>query len=515
VNSFGSRYWLDLYQLRRWALFAVIPALLAAALSYLYVRHQPEIYQASATLYVQQAQAGGTGVSAQTDVGGSVQLAQGYSQMISDRVIALSADRQLDRMYPGYRVEDHNVQGQAPAQAGAQPNAPVVQVTVTDTIPERAAAAANEVATAFIAYIRQLESSRFTATDQSLNRQLDIAKRNANRPGYQNTYQALIAEIAQFQVLRDAQLNNVALYSPATPPSLPTGPHPARVAALVGFLVLMLCAAAVVVNDYVKDLARTPEEVEEIAGAPILGTVPRFNVKGSQLVGARQLPSEASETYRVIRTNIQFINVDRPPRTIVVTSALPREGKTTTASNLAHVLAAGGQEVILVDGDLRRPSLHNIYSADRQQGLTVLLVTHQLNGQGLHQTDEPNLRLLAAGPVPPNPADLLGSERMKEVVAHFRERTEVVVFDSPPILAVTDAAILSTMVDGVVLVVDPSKTKRRDIRRAREAIEAVGGKILGVVLNRMSRGSGLYYYYSHYGYAQKVPQRTKGVASRA
>jgi capsular exopolysaccharide synthesis family protein len=214
-----------------------------------------------------------------------------------------------------------------------------------------------------------------------------------------------------------------------------------------------------------------------------------------------------SEAYRVIRTNIQFTDVDRPPRSLVVTSASPGEGKSTTASNLANVFAQAGTHVSLVDGDLRRPSLHNIFAVKREEGLTNMLVaTGALNGRGPWQTVFPNLDLIASGPLPPRPADLLGSARMKDITDHLSAGSAMVIIDSPPVLAVTDAAVLSTVADGVILVVDTARSKRRDLRRAREAIEGVGGRILGIVINRLEkRGSGYYYHYyqHHYGYPEK------------
>jgi len=136
----------------------------------------------------------------------------------------------------------------------------------------------------------------------------------------------------------------------------------------------------------------------------------------------------------------------------------------------------------------------------RRDGLTSLLVGNQMNGSAPAATSQPNLRMVPSGPIPPNPADLLGSHRMQSLIRHFREQSDLVMVDTPPVLAVADAAILSTMVDGVILVCDPNKTKRRDLRHARESIEAVGGMILGLVVNRLHPRGGMYYYYGNYNY---------------
>jgi capsular polysaccharide biosynthesis protein len=290
--------------------------------------------------------------------------------MVSNQVNASAADRILDRTYPGYQVEKHSLQSQAAGQyAGSQASAPLVQISVNDDVSTRAAAAANVVANTFISRIRTIESSRFAADERSLNHQLDIARRNANLSGYQTTYQNLLLQVAQFRVLRDAQLNSVNVYAPATPPTQAIGPHPTRVGGLAGIIALVLLGSVLLLYDYLRDQPQTEDEVAEIVGAPVLGTVPRFRSKGkgASLVAGRQVQSPAAEAYRLIRTNIRFTNVDNPPGTLVVTSSFPREGKTTTAGNLAHVMAAGGQRVILVDGDLRRPAVHELFEVDRRR----------------------------------------------------------------------------------------------------------------------------------------------------
>jgi non-specific protein-tyrosine kinase len=178
-------------------------------------------------------------------------------------------------------------------------------------------------------------------------------------------------------------------------------------------------------------------------------------------------------------------------------------------SNLANVFSQAERRVILVDTDLRRPSLHHLFNLSRNDGLTNLVANGgELNGHGTQVAE--NLALIASGPVPPRPADFLGSARTTQTLRRLRDQADIVLLDSPPVLSVADASILSTLTDGVILVVDPSQTKRRELRQAKEAIEAVGGRILGVVINRLRRrGSGYYYYQSRtYQYsAERGPGR--------
>lgn len=500
-------------QARRWAVLVVLPALVVTSLVFLYIRHEPKIYQATTSLYVQQAPGAAISPALSTQMG-SVQLAQGYAELATNPAVESAANQLLAATYARYRIQDHNLLATVPGLT--QPAAPLIQISVEDTQPARAAAAANAEGAALVSQIKRQESLAFAQDQSSLQQQLKVAESNASKPGEAAVIQSLVAQLAQFRVLRDAYLNNISTFSPATPPTSPIGPSPLRTSLLAAFLALMVFGGLVLLYDFIRDLPRGADEVEQIVGAPILGSVPRFRAgKGdTQLLATKRPHSSEAETYRLIRTNIQFTNIDSPPRTIVVTSSFPREGKTTTAGNLAAAFAAGDQQVLLVDADLRRPSLHEIFQASRHEGLTLLLMANRLNDRQIHQTSVPNLRMVPAGPIPPNPADLLSSQRMKAVVEQLRQEADLVVFDSPPILAVTDAAILSAMVDGVVLVVDPRRTKRRDLRRSRHAIEAVGGAILGVVLNRLAGDSGAYdYYYSSYGPQDRRKRKAPSVAT--
>jgi len=206
--------------------------------------------------------------------------------------------------------------------------------------------------------------------------------------------------------------------------------------------------------------------------------------------------SPAAEAYRTLRTNLTFAALDKPIETLVVTSAAPGEGKSTSLANLAVTMAQGERRTILVDADLRRPSLHEILGLSNDRGLTTMFVEPQaLRRPPLAETDVENLLLLPSGPLPPNPADLLGSRRMEEVIAALRTRADMVLFDAPPVVAVTDAAVLGTKVDGVLLVVSAGRTRRDHARRARELLERVHVRVVGVVLTNAPRDVSLGGYY--------------------
>ncbi|MBE9471894.1 MAG: CpsD/CapB family tyrosine-protein kinase [Chloroflexi bacterium] len=198
--------------------------------------------------------------------------------------------------------------------------------------------------------------------------------------------------------------------------------------------------------------------------------------------------SPATEAYRTLRTNLTFAALDKPIETLVVTSAAPGEGKSTVLANLAVTMAQGGRRTILVDADLRRPGLHEIFGIVNDRGLTTMIVEEAvLDDPPLIDVGVDNLWLMPSGPMPPNPADILGSRKMEEVIAALRARADVVLFDAPPIIAVTDAAVLGTKVDGVLLVVCAGRTRREHAQRARELLERVHVRIVGAVLNDAPR----------------------------
>ena len=210
--------------------------------------------------------------------------------------------------------------------------------------------------------------------------------------------------------------------------------------------------------------------------------------------------SPISEAYRELRTNLEFASLDTAIRTIVVTSPGPDEGKSTTLANLAVTMAQAEKRVILMDCDLRRPCLHKLFGLSNDVGLTTLIVDEAaLSDPPLQETAIPGLWLLASGPLPPRPPDLLGSRRMEKVIAALLERSDIILLDAPPIIAVTDAAVLASKVDGVLLVVSAGNTGREDARQAVARLEKVKARIIGAVLNNVELDTSLNRYYSSEG----------------
>ncbi len=224
--------------------------------------------------------------------------------------------------------------------------------------------------------------------------------------------------------------------------------------------------------------------------------------------------SPVSEAYRVLRTNIQYASIDNPLKTIVITSSGPMEGKTTTVTNLAVTFAQMGSRVLLIDADLRKPKVHKVFMLSNDTGLTNLLTSHEPNSKFIRSTAIPNLDILTSGTIPPNPSELLNSNTMKQFLQKLREEYDIILLDAPPVGSVTDAAIISTYVDGTILVARSAKVEREALKRSRELLDKVNANIIGVVLNHLDKKSqGNYYYYQYYysedesGKHQKVRKR--------
>lgn len=205
--------------------------------------------------------------------------------------------------------------------------------------------------------------------------------------------------------------------------------------------------------------------------------------------------SPAAEAYRTLRTNMMFSSVKEPLRTVIVTSPAPEEGKSTALANLAVTMAQGGRSTIIVDADLRRPTQHEIWGVEQEPGLTTLMLEGGTSALPLVETGVENLRLLPAGPLPPNPADLLGSERMDVIVERLIEEAEIVLFDAPPIVTVTDAVLLSAKLDGVLMVVRAGSTRRDDAEQARNLLERLDVRVVGALLTNAQVDTRKGHYY--------------------
>ncbi len=315
--------------------------------------------------------------------------------------------------------------------------------------------------------------------------------------------------------------NNISVIEIAIPPDAPVAPRRLITVLAAMFLSTIFGMGLALLLEYLDDTIRTTEEIENYLQLPALAAIPTIDSLPKRkllLVGANEGDDEKvnsplliaadsrsslAEAYRHLRTSILLSTAGRAPKSLLITSSLPSEGKTTTATNTAISLAQTGARVLIIDADMRRPRLHSIFNVDNKVGLSSLLASelsdHDLTG-AIKQDEKTKLFLITSGPIPPNPAELIGSSQMANLLANLQTRFTHVVVDSPPIASFTDGVLIASMVDGVILVVHAGQSSRQVVRRSRQLLQEIGAKILGVVLNNVNLNSkdNYYYYQSYY-----------------
>lgn len=351
------------------------------------------------------------------------------------------------------------------------------------------------------------------AEERSLERSLDeqkgavltLSRKNVSytvleREAQSNrqVYESLLQRQKELQVLASSRGNNVRLVDEAEVPRAPFVPDIKRSLVMATLAGLALALTLVGGLTYLDDTVKTPEDVAQKLQVPFLGMVPK--VPGTKALLSSDVPHTFGEAFRSLRTALAFSNGATSGRVIVVTSSQPLEGKTTTASNLAIALALGGEKVLLVDADLRRPNLHKTLGIENTVGLSHLLTDQASARDAIRQCSTPNLWVMTAGMVPPNPSELLASDRMKTLLSPVHGWFDWVIVDTPPVLAVTDAVILAPLAAGVAFVIRSEMTPRRHVRRAIETLMTGQPKLHGVVLNGVDLERNKYYYSRYYGY---------------
>ena len=320
---------------------------------------------------------------------------------------------------------------------------------------------------------------------------------------YQQLYINLLTSLETVRLARLQNTPNIVQIEPAALPKEPIRPRPLMNTALAAVVGLMLAAGIVFLVEYLDDTLKTPEDVERALGLPVLGFVAemQYQDKDAEVVYVSQQPrSPVSEAFRVLRTNLEFSSVQKPIQTILVTSPGPSEGKTTVAVNLAAIFAVSGKRVALLDADMRRPHVHHLLGIPNRDGLSNLFRS-QIGPHSVSRTklELPNLMIITSGNLPPNPSELLGSNKMSQILAELSNTVDVVVIDTPPSL-VADAQILAGKVDAVLFVIHPGKTHTEIAKASLELFKRAGARVIGTVLNRIPRNRSDYYggykYYS-------------------
>lgn len=505
----------------RWAWLIALCALLAAGGAYAVSSRTEPVYQASATLLVNEA----TNRNVTPDLSTltlSERLARTYSEFLRKRPVLERVIRELNLSMPpdalARLVTVRVVQ-----------NTQLITLDVEHTDPVLAATLANTIPQVFAQFNEEMQAERFARAKEGLTAQMEAleqqitevqgqiaglatsgsAEDQAERLRLQlwlsqleNSYSSLQRSYEDIRLAEANSLDILTIVEPAEVPTVPIRPKTLQNVLLAAAVGLVLGASVAFLIEYLDDTIKTPADVEKDLGLTTLGTIARFGGKSleDKLITAQHSRSSVAEAYRILRTNLDFTAVDGDLKAVLVTSPNPVEGKTVTAANLAVVMAQAGRSVILADADLRRPAVHRMFHVPNEAGLTTALV----RGEEVPLTDllQPTgvegLRVLPSGPLPPNPAELLGSEQMARLVERLEDLADLVVLDTTPALPVADPAILSRVADAVILVVDTGTTRRGMALRAVEHLARAGANIAGVVLNRFSsRRSGSYSYYRY------------------
>ena len=587
-----------LAMVRRWMWLLILGLILGSAAGYFGSRYQTPLYQASTRLMVIQASqsqnADPTGLDGQ-------QLTQNYIQLLTTQPVLDEASSHL-----GYAIDAKqlNVQQVSTTQ--------IIQLTVEDSSPDHAAAIANTLVTSLISQNENLQSGRYTSTEQSLQTQIgqvqtqiaslqttindistsavtdqinqvqtqinslqtqinalttqykglkqqwqtpDVQTQEQNiqaqitqlqtvQTSYQQVYTSLVVQgqpvanaenststrlsqlqstLSQYQQVYVSLLNNlesvklaglqntpnVVQIEAAAVPTDPVQPRPVVDTLLAAMVGLMLAGGVGFVVEYLDNTIKTVEDVERVLGLSVIGYIAEMQYSK----GHREVPyvmseprSPVSEAFRLLRTNLEFSGVDKPLRKILVTSAGPSEGKSTVATNLAVIMAQGGKRVLLMDADMRKPRIHHLLGLRNNVGLSDLFRGKLADSVVIQRCPgQTGVSVITSGRLAPNPAELLGSARMEQILTDMLAQTDVLIIDGPPSL-VADVQVLASKVDGVLVVIQPGHTPADEAQAMFEQLNRAGARIVGVVFNRIPRNR--FYYYG--GYRHYSPYYNRG-----
>jgi non-specific protein-tyrosine kinase len=411
-------------------------------------------------------------------------------------------------------------------------NTQLIHVTVVDENPEMAALIANTLVAEFQGYIAGQVSSRAESTRSGLDEQIatlqqreqelsaqiteldtsenadnqqiqrQISDLTEERSGVNDSLNDLNAEASSIDAQLAAASAQIEMADPAEAPETPVEPRPVLALALGLFVGLLLGVAVIALLEFLDNTVKPETNVQTLVGAPVLASVSalaRLDSGGRQVYTLSQPQSAAAEAIRLLRTNLEFAAASSSIASVTITSAGPGEGKSTTVANLGVVMAQGGQAVAILDADLRRPTQHRIFGVENTSGLTTLLTHPDQAWQTVaRKVALPGLFLVPCGPVPPNPSDLLSSSRFESILERIKSEVDLVIIDSPPILAASDALAIATHTDGVVLVCQSHRTRIDAFRHAASSVQQGGMRLVGVVLNRQKAKEGALYYGEYY-----------------
>ncbi len=512
----------------KWAWLIVLTTGLAAGSSYLYSKSLRPLYKAETTILlgrvVENTNQAGPGLN---DVQSPYNLATTYSLLATQPPI-LQATAEAIRWQDTWQSLYFKISAQAISPQ-------LLRIGAADEDPTIAKAIADEVARQLFlqgpisAQQKQAEEQRTFVTAQltqlklqietnqklvtNLNNQAALESNTTRLADLNTRISTLQTKIDSWQanyanlsaILNNTQNLFLTVLVPANEPNVPFSPNVTQNVLLAGIIGFILAVAVVLLLEYLDETIKDADDAQRVLNLSTLGAITRIDgIRHAQdhLVALKEPRSPISESYRVLRTNLRFTGLENPSGALLVTSSGPGEGKTTTAVNLAVVMAQAGRRVILVDGDLRRPNVHHYLALSNDTGLSSLFLEEGIAPvQVIRPTVLENLRVMTSGPLPPNPSELLDSKQMAEIFKTLRAQSDMVIVDSPPVLAVADATIIGSRCSGAILVLDAGKTRTDLSKRAVERLRQTNVRLFGVVLNKLSSRRASGYYSSYYYYS--------------
>ncbi len=523
------RDYLNVLRARKWVVIqsVVIVTLTAVVVSLL----QPPTYQGEVKVLISSQDAGAAifGTSLGELSGQPERSLQTQVQLMQLRPLAETTVRKL-----GLKESPEVLLKRVEVTAVGQTN--VVTIKATDVSQERAAAIANSMADAYVAWSRDTKRESIKAAADEVQRRLDEARveilalgkkianaRTTDKNGVVIKDDSLQAELTiatdlyatlaeKLETLRvNEQLENGAgrVVSVAVADAVPIAPKPVRNAILGLAVGLVFGVGMAFLLEYLDNTIKSTDEAERLYGAPVLGQIPLEDFdKGEKrrLTMVQHPGSPAAESYRALRNSLDFVNFQHDIRTLLVVSSTQGEGKSTVAANLAASLAQTGKKVVLVNSDFRRPTTDQFFAVNNLIGLSDVLTGVSSLKAALQRPGDEQLLVLASGKMPPNPSELLGSEKMSELIEGLKDWADWIIVDSPPLLAVADTAAVARWVDGVLMVTRGGVSTRENARKGREMLEKVGARVIGVaVWGLEGDGSGTAYGYGGYYYGSYTP----------
>ena len=525
----------------RWAWLIILGAVLFGTVTYFINKNISPVYQATARFLIDEAPGSASG-NDYAQILLEQRLAQTYVELINVRSVREETVQRL-----GLPFSADSLAGKL--SISAPEDKQILSITVQDTDYQRAADIANTVGAVFIEQTEARENLRYAepiatwqdrldeigdeieeveiqisafGTPESPEADAARSRLETQLNEAQIRYTEAFNNRNQLQVAQARESSNIILFEEAQPHPSPIRPRTSANTAMAVAVGVILMIGIIFLFEYLDDTIKLPEQILEDTNLSTLGAIAYIpGSKPSEQLVTHQIPrAPVSEAFRMVRTNLNFAAVDDGLHTLIVSSASPGEGKSTTTANLAVVIAQTGKRVLVVDADLRRPKQHEIFETSNNQGLTTAILDNQTPASfHIQPTAVPNLKIMTSGPIPPNPAELLNSQRMNQVLADLKEEADVILFDSPPILSVADASILAPQVNGCLLVVEVAKTRRNMFLQAVSRLSNAKAHLYGGIMNSSQSSRRGYYYqpdyyyyhYNNYDYNRRTNGKSRGI----